>query len=51
VPLSGYRFPTRRSWISKTKYEFGGTSMVIDSGGEVLVQADETTETVIEVEL
>ena len=32
-------------------YEFGGTSIVIDSGGKVLVQADETTETVIEVEL
>jgi len=32
-------------------YEFGGTSIVIDSNGEVLVQVDETTETVIEVEL
>ena len=32
-------------------YEFGGTSMVINSNGEVLVQVDETTETVIEVEL
>ncbi len=32
-------------------YEFGGTSMVVDSNGEVLVQVDETTETVIEVEL
>ena len=32
-------------------YEFGGSSMVVDSDGTVLEQADETTETVIEVEL
>ena len=32
-------------------YEFGGTSMVVDNDGTILEQADETTETVIEVEL
>ncbi len=32
-------------------YEFGGSSMVVDAQGKVLEQADETTETVIEVEL
>ncbi len=33
------------------RYEFGGTSIVVDSDGTILEQADETTETVIEVEL
>ncbi|MCH7691244.1 MAG: hypothetical protein IIA17_09400 [candidate division Zixibacteria bacterium] len=32
-------------------YEFGGSSMVVDAQGKVLEQADETTETVIEVKL
>ncbi|MCH8027405.1 MAG: hypothetical protein IID63_04710 [candidate division Zixibacteria bacterium] len=32
-------------------YEFGGSSMVVDNDGTILEQADETTETVIEVEL
>jgi len=32
-------------------YEFGGSSMVVDSDGTILEQADETTETILEVNL
>lgn len=36
---------------SDDRYEFGGSSMVVSSSGEILAAADETSETILEVEL